>query len=76
MDRLAVLARPFMKRPEQGATTSIYLASDPAVQRVTGRYFIGREPRKSSKSSYDTAAAVRLRRISADLVGLPADAGT
>jgi NAD(P)-dependent dehydrogenase (short-subunit alcohol dehydrogenase family) len=75
MDRLAVLARPFMKRPERGAATSIFLAADPTVEGVTGRYFVGREPRKSSKSSYDAAAAGRLWRISADLVGLSADAG-
>jgi retinol dehydrogenase-14 len=76
MNRLAVLARPFMKRPERGATTSIYLAADPSVEGVTGRYFVGRSPRPSSKPSYDTAAAGRLWRISADLVGLPADEGT
>jgi retinol dehydrogenase 14 len=72
MDVLAVLARPFMKRPERGAATPIYLASDPEVEGVTGRYFVGRTPRASSKSSYDTAVAARLWRVSADLVGLPA----
>jgi retinol dehydrogenase-14 len=75
MDRLAVLARPFMKRPERGAATSIYLASDPAVEGVTGHYFVGRTAKASSKASYGTAAAARLWRVSADLVGLPADAG-
>jgi NAD(P)-dependent dehydrogenase (short-subunit alcohol dehydrogenase family) len=75
MGRLAVLARPFLKRPDQGAATSIYLASGPAVEGVTGRYFVGRTPRASSKASYDTATAARLWRVSADLVGLPADAG-
>jgi retinol dehydrogenase 14 len=76
MDVLAALARPFMKRPERGAATSIYLASDPEVEGVTGRYFVGRMPRKSSKSSYDSAVAAKLWRVSADLVGLPADTGT
>jgi retinol dehydrogenase 14 len=75
MDVLAVLARPFMKRPERGAATSIYLASDPEVEGVTGRYFVGRMPRKSSKSSYDSSVAAKLWRVSADLVGLPADTG-
>ena len=28
--------RPFMKTPEQGAATSIYLASSPAVEGITG----------------------------------------
>jgi retinol dehydrogenase 14 len=64
------LIRPFMKSPTRGAATSIYLASSPEVQGVTGRYFVNRKPRTSSKSSYDTAAAARLWQVSADLVGL------
>jgi NAD(P)-dependent dehydrogenase (short-subunit alcohol dehydrogenase family) len=66
------LARPFMKTPAQGAITSVYLASSPEVEGVTGRYFANRKPRSSNRSSYDTAAAARLWRLSADLVGLPA----
>ena len=66
------LARPFMRTPAQGAVTSVYLASSPEVEGVTGRYFANRKPRSSNRSSYDTAAAARLWRLSADLVGLPA----
>jgi len=72
---LARAARPlmrFMKTPAQGAATSIYLASSPDVQGVTGRYFAGSKPKASNKVSYDTIAANRLWQISADLVGLPA----
>jgi retinol dehydrogenase 14 len=68
------LARPFMKSPAKGAATSIYLASSPKVEGVTGRYFVNSKPKTSNKSSYDTAAAARLWRLSADLVGLPASA--
>jgi retinol dehydrogenase-14 len=68
------LARPFMKTPAQGAATSIYLASSPEVEGVTGRYFVNGKPRSSNKSSYDTTAAARLWRLSANLVGLPATA--
>jgi hypothetical protein len=35
---------------------------------VTGTYFADRKPTTSSRSSYDTAAAVRLWQISLDLV--------
>ncbi|MGO8885871.1 MAG: hypothetical protein ACLPUO_13965 [Streptosporangiaceae bacterium] len=59
-----------MKAPEQGAATPIYLASSPEVEGVTGQYFANRKAKKSSKSSYDTAAAARLWRLSAGLVGL------
>jgi len=68
------LSRPFLKTPAQGAATSIYLASAPEVEGVTGRYFANRKPKTSNKASYDTAAAARLWQISADLVGLVTDA--
>jgi retinol dehydrogenase 14 len=64
------LMRPFMKSTTQGAVTSIYLASSPEVEGVSGQYFADRKPKKSNKLSYDTAAAARLWQISADLVGL------
>ena len=72
MGALIFAARPFMKTPDQGAATPIYLASSPDVAGVTGRYFVNRKPRTSSRSSYDTAAAARLWQVSADLAGLTA----
>lgn len=66
------VGRPFMKSPARGAITSIYLASSPEVEGVTGQYFANRKPGKSSAASYDAAAALRLWRVSADLVGLGA----
>lgn len=64
--------RPFMKSPDRGAATSIHLASAADLGQVTGRFFANGRARKSSKSSYDEAAAARLWRVSADLAGLPA----
>ena len=63
------LIRLFLKTPEKGAATSIYLASSSEVEGVTGRYFAGCKPKASSRSSYDTAAAARLWQVSLDLVG-------
>ena len=60
--------RPFMKTPAQGAATSIHLASAPALEQMTGRYFANSKPRKSAKRSYDQAAAARLWHVSTDLV--------
>jgi retinol dehydrogenase 14 len=62
------LVRLFLKPPEKGAATSIYLASSPEVEGVTGKYFVDSKPKTSSPSSYDTAAAARLWQISLDLV--------
>ena len=68
------VARLFMKTPAQGAGTPIYLASSPEVEGITGRYFVNRKPRTSSKASYDTAAATRLWQVSTDLAGMTATA--
>ena len=64
----------FLLTPEQGARTSIYLASSPEVSEVTGRYFErgGREKR-TSRRSYDVAARKRLWRVSAELTGVGED---
>jgi NAD(P)-dependent dehydrogenase (short-subunit alcohol dehydrogenase family) len=64
--------RPFMKAPGRGAATSIHLASAPDLEQVTGRYFASSKPRRSSRRSYDQAAATRLWQVSADLAGLTA----
>ena len=68
------VARLFMKTPAQGAATPIYLASSPEVEGITGRYFVNRKPKTSSKASYDTTAAARLWQASIDLAGRTATA--
>jgi retinol dehydrogenase-14 len=68
------VARLFMKSTAQGAGTPVYLASSPQVQGITGRYYVSRKPRTSSKASYDTTAAARLWQVSADLTGMTATA--
>ena len=67
---LVPIWRPFMKTPQQGAATSIYLASSMEVEGVTGTYFANCRPQTSSKASYDNNAAARLWQVSARLVGL------
>jgi NAD(P)-dependent dehydrogenase (short-subunit alcohol dehydrogenase family) len=41
---LMLLSRRFFKTPEQGADTMVYLASSPAVEGVSGQYFVNRKP--------------------------------
>jgi retinol dehydrogenase 14 len=62
------VVRPFMKTPEQGASTAVYLAASPEVDGVTGVYFANRRPKRSSKVSYDLDLARRLWEVSAELV--------
>jgi NAD(P)-dependent dehydrogenase (short-subunit alcohol dehydrogenase family) len=61
---------PFLKSPEQGAATSVYLASASEVEGVTGSFFVGRKARKSSNRSHDGEAARRLWQVSSELTGL------
>ncbi len=70
------LWRPFMGTPQRGAATSIYLASSPEVETVSGRYFAKRRQKTSSKASYDDDQAARLWQVSARLVGLAPSVGT
>ena len=46
--------------PEQGARTSIYLATSPDVTDVTGRYFVKEKPARPASQALDQAAAKRL----------------
>lgn len=67
---LVPFMRPFMKSPAKGAATSIFLASSPEVEGVSGQYFANGSARPSSPASYDVAAATRLWHVSAGLAGL------
>ena len=62
----------FFSSPEKGAETSIYLASSPEVEGVSGRYFIKRKEARSSKETYDEAAQQRLWQICVKLTKLDA----
>jgi retinol dehydrogenase-14 len=63
---------PLMKSPEKGAETSIYLASSPEVEGLSGRYFVKKAEARSSDVSYDERLARRLWEVSAELTNLPA----
>jgi NAD(P)-dependent dehydrogenase (short-subunit alcohol dehydrogenase family) len=64
------LVRLFFQSPDKGAETSIYLASSPEVEGVTGKYFIKKRAVDSSPESYDVGIAQRLWDVSAQLTGL------
>jgi NAD(P)-dependent dehydrogenase (short-subunit alcohol dehydrogenase family) len=64
------VVRPLLKTPAQGAQTSIYLASSPDMDGVTGQFFANLRPRTANKAAYDTGMTARLWQVSADLVGM------
>ena len=65
-----LLQKLFAVSPEKGAETSIFLASDPSVAHITGRYFINSKAVPSSKISYDVTSRRRLWEVSQKLVAV------
>jgi NAD(P)-dependent dehydrogenase (short-subunit alcohol dehydrogenase family) len=68
---LGALARPFsifMRTPEKGADTIIWLASSPEVEGDSGKYFVDRKPKQSNPESYDREVAARLWDVSEKMV--------
>jgi len=61
--------------PEEGAKTSIYLASSPEIEGVTGKYFAKSIPVRSAPISYDETLQGQLWDESVKLVNLH-DVGT
>ncbi len=64
------IASPFFLSPAKGARTSVYLASSPDVEGVSGQYFVKCKPKQPSRWAQDPEAAGRLWRVSEDLVRL------
>jgi NAD(P)-dependent dehydrogenase (short-subunit alcohol dehydrogenase family) len=65
-----VLQRIVARTPEKGAETSIYLATSPEAEGVTGEYFSDKKAVKSSAASYDLQTARRLWQVSEEMTGL------
>ena len=64
--------KPFMRAPEQGADTLIYLAASPEVEGMTGKYLSDRKVKASSDESYDESLRKKLWEASEELTGLRA----
>ncbi|XP_030765174.1 retinol dehydrogenase 13-like [Sitophilus oryzae] len=57
-------AWPFVKTPKYGAQTIIYLAVDPKVEKVTGKYFCDYEEAEVGESAKDQDLAKWLWKVS------------
>ncbi len=60
----------FFISPEKGARTSVYLASSPDVEGVSGKYFDNCREKNSSRRSHDVDGQKRLWSISAELTSI------
>ncbi len=66
---LTRFASLFMKSAAEGAKTTVFLASSPDVEDVTGKYFVDSVARRSSAASYDEAMAKELWDATARITG-------
>jgi len=67
---LIALLRPFFRTPSNGAATSVYLASSPDVEGVSGKYFANCREKRPSRAAQDADAARRLWEVSARMTGV------
>jgi NAD(P)-dependent dehydrogenase (short-subunit alcohol dehydrogenase family) len=63
-------AKPFLTPPEAGAKTSIYLASSPEVEGVSGKYFIKCNVARPSGFGRDDGLARRIWTTSEAILGM------
>ncbi len=57
---LTRLARPFLIGEEKGARTQIWAASDPSLEKVSGKYFVRQREKTAPRAALDPAAARHL----------------
>ena len=64
------LGKPFMRSPEQGADTLIWLACSPDVDGISGEYFSDRKEIEAKEVAHEPASRLRVWEISEELTGL------
>ncbi|MDC0076133.1 SDR family oxidoreductase [Gammaproteobacteria bacterium] len=67
---LMTLARPFSRKTDKGAETSIYLCVSPEVENETGEYFYDCKKEKISAAASDKENATKLWEVSSKLTGI------
>ena len=67
-----VVTRPFSISVEKGARTSVYVASSPDVDGISGEYFHKCRAEAPNAPARDDAAAARLWNVSAEITGVGA----
>jgi NAD(P)-dependent dehydrogenase (short-subunit alcohol dehydrogenase family) len=70
MGAVMLAVTPFLNPSENGAETSVYLASAPELAKVTGKYFVDKKQQVSSHESYDELEAKKLWDVSMKLAKL------
>jgi hypothetical protein len=74
MSALVSIFAPLTARsPAKGAATSVYLASSPNVEGITGKYFYDSQIIPAAAQATDMAVAKRLWDVSVEMVHLGDD---
>jgi len=62
------LLKPFFKTPQQGARTTIYVATSLDLEGITGKYFVDSKPAGTSGAAKNKALGKRLWELSEELI--------
>jgi len=74
MKVMGVVVPLIARSPERGAETSIYLASSPEVQSITGKYFVDCKVTQPAPQATDSVVAKKLWEVSDQMVAARATA--
>lgn len=70
MKFIFALAKPFMINSDQGASTSVYLATSPEVASISGKYFAKKKLKAPNKDAQNMEYAEKIWDISTQLTHL------
>ena len=62
------LLRPFFKTPQHGAKTTIYVATSPDLEGITGKYFVNSKPARTSGAAKNKELGKKLWELSEELI--------
>ena len=64
------MMKPFQLSPKEGAETSVYVATSPETEGITGKCFEKKKETETSEESYNVDLQKQLWEITVDLLGL------
>ena len=67
---LTTLVKPFFRKPDKGAETSVYLCSSPEVEKESGGYYLDCKIEKISAAARSKENASKLWQVSSQLTGI------
>ncbi len=68
--RLMRIGQPWMKTPERGGATGVYLATAAEVRSTSGEYFVDQRVRRPARRAFDPQVAAMLWRRSVEVTGI------